>query len=225
MNAFTTIDGSEAHVWRIDVDQVPIVDARDLLDPDERSKADRFRFPADRVRYLAAHISLRKILSRYLNIDPAHIHYRASAYGKPFVADHSIEFSLSHSGEVILIAVMRDRRYALRALPHVSVGIDVERIRSDFDFQPVVDRYFSAREKAELFSQPPSAQSQHFFSMWTRKEAVLKMLGQGLSGLDQAEVALENEGKWSVQAIDVGAEYEAAVAVENEAVTVKTFRM
>jgi 4'-phosphopantetheinyl transferase len=205
----------ETHVWRIDVDPVPIAHWRDLLDRDERSKADRFRFAADRSRYLAAHIALRNILGRYLQIDPVDIQYRTNEYGKPFVADQPVEFSLSHSSDVILIAVTRDR----------SVGIDVERIRPELDFQPIVDRHFSAREKSELLSMPQSIRYQHFFSLWTRKEAVLKMRGWGLSGLDQAEVSSDNEGKWSVQIVEVCAEYAAALAVGDDSVTIKHFRM
>jgi 4'-phosphopantetheinyl transferase len=206
---------NEAHVWRIDVDPVLIAHWRDLLDPDERSKADRFRFPADRSRYLAAHIALRNILGRYLQIDPVHVQYRTSEYGKPFVADQPVEFSLSHSSDVILIAVARDR----------AVGIDVERIRPELDFQPIVDRHFSAREKSELLSMPQSIRYQHFFGMWTRKEAVLKMVGWGLSGLDQAEVSSDTEGKWSVRIVEVCAEYAAALAVGNDSVTIRNFRM
>jgi 4'-phosphopantetheinyl transferase len=207
-----SLRANEAHVWRVDVDPVPTAHRRELLDPDERSRADRFRFPADRSRYLAAHIALRDILGRYLQIDPVHIRYRTNEYGKPFVADQPVEFSLSHSSDVILIAVTRDR----------SVGIDVERIRPELDFQPIVDRHFSAREKSELLSVPQSIRYQHFFGMWTRKEAVLKMVGWGLSGLDQAEVC---SGNWSVRIVEVCAEYAAALAVGDDSVTIRNFRL
>jgi 4'-phosphopantetheinyl transferase len=206
------LSATVAHLWQIDVDRGLIANAIDLLDPDERSRADRFFFPPDRARYLAAHIALRQILSRYLEIDPAHIHFRSNEYGKPFVIDQAIEFSLSHSGDVILIAVTRDQR----------IGVDVEHIRSDFDYQPIVDRFFAADEKSLLFSLPQSIQAQQFFKMWTRKEAVLKMLGQGLSNLDQMEVALD---QWSVQEVEVGADYAAALAVANDSVTIKNFQM
>lgn len=206
---------NEAHVWRVDVDPVPSAHRCELLDPDERSRAARFRFPADRSRYLAAHIALRDILGRYLQIDPAHIRYRTNEYGKPFVADQPVEFSLSHSSDVILIAVTRDR----------SVGIDVERIRPDLDFQPIVDRHFSAREKSELLSVPPGIRYQYFFGMWTRKEAVLKMVGWGLSGLDQAAVSTGDAGNWSVRMVEVCAEYAAALAVGDDSVTIRNFRL
>ena len=205
----------EAHVWRIDVDPVRIAHWRDLLDPDERSKAGRFRFAADRSRYLTAHIALRKILGGYLQIDPAHIRYRTNEYGKPFIADQPVEFSLSHSSDLILIAVTRDR----------SVGIDVERIRPELDFQPIVDRHFSARERSELLGKSQNIRYQHFFSMWTRKEAVLKMLGWGLSALDQVEVSSDTEGKWSSQIVAVCAEYAAALAAGDDAVTIRHYRM
>ncbi|HZY43766.1 MAG TPA: 4'-phosphopantetheinyl transferase superfamily protein, partial [Anaerolineae bacterium] len=115
-----------------------------------------------------------------------------------------------------LIAVTADR----------SVGIDVEHVRVDFDFQPIVDRYFSAREKSELLGKPQSIHPQHFFNMWTRKEAILKMLGQGLSLLDQLagtaeDGSLNSVGKgWTLYPVDVGAEYEAALAVAGDRVQV-----
>jgi 4'-phosphopantetheinyl transferase len=201
-----------AHVWRIDVGAVPIDRWRDLLDPDERSKTDRFQQPADRSRYLAAHLSLRMILSRYLEIEANQIQYTHNPFGKPAVLNSSLEFSLSHSAEVILIAVADGH----------SIGVDVERIRADFDYQPIVSQYFSAREKSTLSSLPPDRQRDMFYTLWTRKEAVLKMFGQGMSLLEHVEVIAVDgsfnlaQKDWAVYPIDVGAEYAASLAVAGQ---------
>ena len=91
------------------------------LAPDVLARADRFAFPHDRRRYVAAHGALRAILGGYLNTTPAGVPIRYTPQGKPYLAPPSsdIRFNLSHSGELALIAVTRGR----------EVGVDVERIR------------------------------------------------------------------------------------------------
>lgn len=201
----------EVHVWSIDVSRVPVARGRDRLDADERSRADRFRFPGDRARYLAAHVALREILGRYLGIDPARLRYSTTGLGKPFVPGRPIEFSLSHSGDAILIAVARDR----------AVGVDVERIQPEFPFQAIVDRYFPAHEKSALLRVHPSGRCRQFFGMWTRKEAALKLTGRGLGGLEPARCRPDEEPRCSVRSLEMGAGYAAALATGNASLTLR----
>ncbi|MSP41303.1 MAG: hypothetical protein EXR70_22680 [Deltaproteobacteria bacterium] len=103
------------HVWavRLDDASVDLDDGRELLSPDEQERAARFHFEQHRRRYLTAHIALHRILSRYLPIEPAQLYFELGSNGKPklpaALAPRGIEFNLSHSNEMALLAICADR--------------------------------------------------------------------------------------------------------------------
>jgi len=98
------------------------------------------------------------------------------------VDGHRVEFNLSHAGDFTLIAIAQECR----------VGVDVERIRSGISSHVIAQQYFSASEFAELQSFPLKQRETAFFTCWTRKEAYIKALGEGLSiPLDSFDVSLE----------------------------------
>lgn len=144
-----------------------------LLDHEEQVRAARFIRPADRHRFVLAHASLRLFLARCAEIVPTGVRYEVSPYGKPRLATgiSSLEFNLSHSGELALIAVTRDR----------PVGVDVEQVRDLPEALTIARSYFSPAERNALRSWPSAEQLGAFFRCWTRKEAVIKALGDGLS--------------------------------------------
>ncbi|MBA3915977.1 MAG: 4'-phosphopantetheinyl transferase superfamily protein, partial [Acidobacteriales bacterium] len=129
-------------------------------------------------------------------------------------------FNVSHSGGMILVAVASDRR----------VGVDIERVRSDFDVVQIAERFFSPAEHAALRKVPLPGKAEAFFRCWTRKEAFIKALGEGLSHpLHQFDVGLDGTEpiplstrpdpqearRWSLWSLPAAAGYVAAVAVEN----------
>jgi 4'-phosphopantetheinyl transferase len=192
-----------------------------LLDDEERARASRLHRPRDRHRFVLAHAALRLFLAQCLDIHPAAVHYETGVHGKPRLGPGlpSLEFNLSHSGEVGVAAVTRDR----------SVGVDVEQLRAMPDALSIADSHFSAAERAGLRSLLPAEQRGAFFRCWTRKEAVIKATGEGLArALDSFDVALApgslsalarfdgrpgNEAGWSLRALTAPTGYEAAGAV------------
>src|SRR5437868_3371012 len=102
-------------VWRARLDR-PADQFVPLLSDDELQRADRFAFSHHRVRWIVARGQLRRVLARYLG--STDVHLACSSFGKPFLEDCPLTFNISHSGDLALIAVSRQR----------SVGIDVERI-------------------------------------------------------------------------------------------------
>jgi 4'-phosphopantetheinyl transferase len=80
-------------------------------------------------------------------------------------------FNLSHPQGVALYAIARGR----------EVGIDIERRREDFASLAVAERFFSPDEVTMLKSLAPDLRTSAFFNCWTRKEALIKALGEGLS--------------------------------------------
>lgn len=142
-----------------------------LLDPTERARADRFRFARDRARFIARRGLLRQLLVRHIGGDPATLAYRAGAFGKPSLATSGPRFSTSHSHGIALFAIA----------PDIEIGCDIERFDERIDSDRIAQRLFAPQEIRVLRQAPPESRRQIFFQCWTRKEAVLKALGTGLS--------------------------------------------
>lgn len=177
----------EVHVWRagLELPSFQLQQLSGILTDDELDRANRFSFEIDRERFIAARGTLRSILSRYLTIDPSHLRFSYNEYGKPFLApefrSYLLNFNLSHSGNVAMYAMTRNR----------EIGIDVERVRSDVEYEEIAKRFFSVDEVAILGTIPTEKKLEAFFTCWTRKEAYIKAHGQGLSlPLDSFEVSL-----------------------------------
>ena len=189
----------ETHVWRarLDVPEAALNRAWHVLSNDERVLAGRLRFDRDRRRYIAAHGILRMILARYAGDDPGNLRFHAGLYGKPELKDTPVRFNISHSDDVMLCAVARGR----------EVGVDVERVRMEFEFEGMDRRIFSMRELAVWSALPEAEKPRAFFRSWVRKEAQVKARGGGLTlPVTQWEELLLPErycdGRWSLQPID-----------------------
>ncbi len=150
------------------------------LSPEERERAGRFALERDRVRFVAARGSLRAILGSCLGTEPRKIEFAYSAKGKPLLAGDltrsGLQFNLAHSGGLGIFAVAR----------HGAVGVDVEQVRAVPDLTGLIERFFSARECAEIGKLSGEAQAMAFFRIWTRKEAWLKATGEGITGSPQS---------------------------------------
>jgi 4'-phosphopantetheinyl transferase len=167
--------------FRLDVDAAP--DERSWLSPEERARAARFIVPMHGRRYQAAHIQLRRLLGRELGQPPAAIEFAFGSNGKPeLVHSSSLHFNLSHSGDIGLIGISRER----------ELGVDVEAERPTLDGLGIAHRFFTANETAWLAALAPVARVRGFCRLWTCKEAWMKSGGQGMSlPLDRAEVTLD----------------------------------
>jgi len=193
-----------------------------ILSADERARADRFRFARDRDRFLNCRIALREILARLEGIPAAEIRFEYGPKGKPALAGAKspLEFSVSHREDVAVIAMTQGRR----------VGVDVERVGPVKDSETLARRFFSASEQESLRSVRPEDRDEAFFACWTRKEAFVKALGEGLSlPLDSFSVSLapdaapallawtgreDERSAWSLRSWRPAPGYLAAVAVE-----------
>jgi 4'-phosphopantetheinyl transferase len=183
----------EARVWVVDLDAglTPGVDAETaepgpelaVLSSDEQARAARFVRARDRRRFVACRAALREILGRLLAEPPASLRFRAAALGKPELDQGpdsepktdrpGLRFNVSHSAELALIAVCWGR----------EVGVDIERVRPISECGRIVASFFSVAEQAEFSRIAATAQALAFHRGWTRKEAVLKASGLGVSGL------------------------------------------
>ncbi|WP_224390824.1 4'-phosphopantetheinyl transferase superfamily protein [Pseudonocardia sp. ICBG1293] len=158
--------------WAAPADPGDRPDLVALLDPHERERLGVLRRDEDRARYLAAHALARLVLAEHLALDPAALQLDRTCrcgrpHGKPRLAGRGDApgFSLTHSGELVGVA--------LGAGP---VGVDVEAHRPLDGLDGLARHALSPDERA---AGTPAAAG--VLVTWTRKEALLKATGEGLS--------------------------------------------
>lgn len=140
---------------------------QDLLSEEETARVARYRLALDRKTFIAGRGVVREVAAAMACVPESFIRILTMEKGKPYVdgMQDRLQFSLSHSSEYLAI---------LWHLGPEPVGVDIEKLRNEFDYSGVVLHYFSDREQQHIQS------TQDFFKFWTRKEALLKARGTGL---------------------------------------------
>jgi phosphopantetheine--protein transferase-like protein len=149
---------------------------KSFLSGQEITKSHRFRFSDDRKSYIVVHGFLRWMLGRHLGIPPEAIEFTCGLYGKPSVSGYfrKMFFNLSHSSGVSVFAFD----------PDYEIGVDVERINEEFEYEPIVKQFFTQNE-GQYILDSGVVSNKRFYEIWTRKEAYLKAVGAGITkGLD-----------------------------------------
>jgi 4'-phosphopantetheinyl transferase len=226
MNVVDSLAGLlEIHVWAVRLTASAAVNRvyRILLSDEEIARADRFAFEHLRHSYELSHGALRLLLAHYLERGPRDIKFTFGPRGKPAVQDSRIRFNMAHSSGLALYAFTRD----------CDIGVDVEEIRSIPEIEQIAVRYFCRPEASEVLSiDDVSARHEAFFRCWTRKEAYIKAVGDGLYlPLDQFQVTLlPGDGSrfvhigndigtarnWTLQHLDPAPRYVGALAYKSE---------
>lgn len=208
------------HIWRSSLAINPplLQSLEKLLSADELARSQRFRFPQHQRRFVAGRGRLRQILGRYLDVAPDRLEFHYSPTGKPTLDSAiagGLQFNLSHSQDLMLCAVSRDR----------ALGIDLEQLRPVSDLEPLTERFFAIAESRRICALPVESRSQAFLQYWTCKEAILKAMGTGLANLSEVELtpidgALQPIGTalkpWRLQSFIPATEFVAAIAVESD---------
>lgn len=219
------LPAGEVHVWGVDISVLPAttseLEAR--LVGEERERARAFKVAGARRRFVVGRVVLRNLLGGYLGVPADHVAFRFGAHGKPALEhrdDRELTFNLTHSHELVLVALTRSDR----------IGVDVERIVEDRKVERTARRFFSSAEVEELTALSASARERAFFRCWTLKEAFLKADGAGLSRplgsfdvsvrpdtpaeLRRVESDSSAPERWHMEVLPVGPGYAGALAVE-----------
>lgn len=162
-----------AFVWCVPLACAPSAEQElsDLLDPVEAAHAVRFSTRDERRRYVVSHGTVRLILSAFTGRDSRGIQIAAGVCGKPYMVGPGPHFSLSHDGDLALIAVTT----------HGPIGVDLERVRPDLELDTFARSLVRASDVARIDALVPEERSRAWFRAWTRLEAVVKASGKGLS--------------------------------------------
>lgn len=182
----------------------------------EQAGGRRFHKRMDAVRHLVGRALIRAMLSRELGVAALSAEFVANPWGKPELPGSGFEFSISHSGDAVWVALCRG----------IAVGIDVERADAATDSHALAE-VFHPVECATIQLLPAAEAQGAFLRCWTRKEAVIKALGEGLSRqlssfcvwTDErsrdwlAEAPETTAAGWTSADLPVAAGYHASVAV------------
>lgn len=219
------LSDADVHIWLIALKSPhpPLPMLRALLDADEHRRADQFRSLRDSARFVVAHAALRSILARYLSLEPEAVRFARHGSAKPALDPRmgaELRFNFTHSHDLALCALSRSR----------EVGIDLEQIQPDVSYEAIATTFFSNREQHALASLPPTQRSRGFYHCWTRKEALVKALGVGLTlplqgfdvtplpgvpaALSESHFIMDGHANWSIRDIELNDRYVAALAVE-----------
>jgi 4'-phosphopantetheinyl transferase len=219
-----TFPAGRVDLWCVNLDEPAGAGAETrLLSADEILRAGRFHFEKDRLHFGRCRSALRQVLAGYIQIPAAEVRFEYLTGGKPHLAaeqnPRSLQFNVSHSAGVALIAVGSEHR----------LGVDIERIRGDVDTISLAERFFSLRERAGLQALPEHLRVPGFFACWTRKEAFLKATGDGFSfpladfsvstdpalqhsRLEEIQGNARTGEQWYFADVGVGGDYRATVA-------------
>ena len=151
-----------------------------LLSDDERARAERFRFPDDRLRFILARGQLRDLLEGYTDTPAANVRFEYGPHGRPSLQREAgcpdVRFSVAHSATMVAFAFA----FALDR----NVGVDLEPLVSPDDAlgrPEVYRRMLSPAELRQIEQSPPADRARLALASWVRKEACLKALGSGFS--------------------------------------------
>ena len=212
-------------VWCADLDGEAArrVSGAGLLSAEERRRAGRLVGVKGRRRWIAARSILRAILGERLEVDPADLRLESGTHGRPFLADSpdpALDFNLSHSGSLMLVALGRPG----------PIGVDIERVRSGSAAERVARRHFPEAEAVALSALPEARRARAFHRAWAAREAWVKARGERiLRHLSRVEVRVDPDASpaflsvdgcpnaaagWHLEEVPVGEEYAAVVARE-----------
>ena len=232
--SFAALAPDAIHVWSVEIDaSAAVVDRLEgLLSAKEKARARQFRFEQDRRQFVVTRGLLRKLLALYLERDAAGLEFVYSEHGKPSLLNsrNDVRFNLSHSAGRSLFAFTRGH----------EVGVDIEFMRSDIEFERLSEMFFSKTERNLISALDADTKREAFYRCWTCKEAYIKARGEGLSlPLDQFDVAVDGDqaelqatrpdpgeaAKWFMQRLNIGQGYAAALAVEGRSWKLNRVRM
>jgi 4'-phosphopantetheinyl transferase len=212
-----TLSEDEVHVILVDLAEVQLAALASILDADEQRRAASFRRAEDRDRYIASHVAFREVVGAVLHKPPADVRWSTGRNDKPLVAGSTLGVNLSHSGQRAAVALAWGR----------DVGVDIEQV-CEVDELELAASAFSPVEQRELLSYH-EGRREAFHRIWVGKEALVKARGDGLGGpLTSFDVSAEPGGEealianrlddgriWSIQRVDAGRDYAAAIAASS----------
>ena len=172
-------DGTAGVWWGRRQDAAPRLAG--LLDDAERERWTAYRREVDRERFLVGCALAKTVVAACTGQRPEQVSFDrvcrqcGRPHGKPAVRGGGPELSVSHSGDLVAVAVAT-----------APVGVDVEQLDGRArelgggDPAALGRIVLAEEERAALAAIEPEGRARAFLVAWTRKEAVTKARGDGL---------------------------------------------
>ena len=160
------------------IEDIDVTDALSRVGPQRAKYALRYRRELDQRLSLAAFLLLQQALRTEYGLQEIP-EFTFGTHGKPMLKEHpEIHFNLSHCSQAALCVVSSQ-----------PVGCDVESVPDELDMDVCRHCFNEAEINHILHSDHPTLA---FTTLWTKKEAFLKLTGEGLTNnlhrlLDTAE--------------------------------------
>jgi 4'-phosphopantetheinyl transferase len=224
MRQLGPLTGREVQLYnvRLESSENNLARAFSWLSPDEVERADRFRFDQHRRAFVLGRAVLRALVASYLRIAPEEASFNYGQKGKPALCGtYSLSYNVSNSGDLAAYAFTSD----------CEIGVDIEHSRRLVEIEGIARRFFAAEEVTELMGLSEGQRHDGFFNCWTRKEAYIKAVGDGLSvpldsfqvtlqpGVPARMVALDGSSsaaqRWTLHAFTPAPDYAGAIAYQD----------
>lgn len=231
-------------VWLCNLQQLSnnISEFYGMLSNTERKRADKLMIKEKQEQFVITRGCLRQRLGWLTDSDPASFVFDYLEHGKPVLGKSSsgesvsgndqqyndITFNVSHSSELALIAISLNQQ----------LGVDIEKVNRDANPRKLVTRFFSQAEQTAMSALPESLLAKAFCASWTRKEAFIKAVGDGVTyGLNNFDVTVDPEShtpdinlhhasdeKWSAFNLPINDDYMACLVSNSENVQLRYWR-
>lgn len=143
--------------------------ALDILTPERKAKALRFRRSEDQIRGIATGLLEEYVLWKEFGVSPEALRLGMGEQGKPYLTDHpEAQYNLSHAGEWVVCAAGMQ-----------PLGIDIE--QPERYSERLVQRFFQPDEITDILKRSEEDRANVFAEYWTMKESFMKLCGAGLS--------------------------------------------
>ena len=226
-----SLSKDQIDVWLCDLKQLSgeINNFYSIPSEAERERAGKLKVEDKRQQYIISRGALRQRLSLLTNIKPEDFMFKILEHGKPVLANNhqcaDITFNVSHSNDLALIAISQKHH----------LGIDIEKINHESKHDQLITRFFSNAEQTEFQSIAKTNKARAFCACWTRKEAFIKAIGDGVSyGLDKFDVTVDPENNtpeiylhnpsgdtWSAVNLPINDEYMACLVSDRDSLSVR----
>jgi 4'-phosphopantetheinyl transferase len=187
-----------------------------FLLPAEMNRANRYHFSKDKSRFVICRMVLKFLLAKQTGLDVNKIVLDNDSNKKPYLSSHpSVFFNVTHAGDYAIIAIAKE-----------PVGIDIEYINRKFEFSEIISYTLSNTEIDKLLNSDNKLHT--FYTYWTRKEAIVKATGKGISdnlphipAMDGHHIVasniLDNFKEMKVLSFDLNEDYIVSIAYSGNA--------
>jgi len=170
MGLIPALEAGEVQVWCARVDEAVVASAVGLLNEEERARMERMRLGIARHEFVVGRGLLRVLAGAATACGAREVTIGVGEHGKPRV--EGVEFSVAHSHGLVVLAICRE----------AALGIDVEWVEREIEVLEIARSTFAPGEVKRIENAAAGAErAQAFFAVWTRKEAIVKAHGQGLT--------------------------------------------